>query len=156
MTVDRRFFAAGLALSVAFGLAAGLGGYTFVYARGASYLTNDPVACTNCHIMKEQFDGWLKSPHRHVAVCNDCHAPHDLVGKYAVKANNGFWHSFAFTSGDYPDPVRIKPGNREVTEVACRRCHAPIVEAIDANHTGKNAVACLSCHANVGHIREMS
>ena len=86
----------------------------------------------------------MKSPHRHVAVCNDCHAPHDLVGKYAVKANNGFWHSFAFTSGDYPDPVRIKPGNREVTEGACRRCHAPIVEAIDANHSGKNAVACLS------------
>ena len=52
MTLDRRYFAAGLAVSVAFGLAAGLGGYTFVYARGGSYLTNDPAACTNCHIMQ--------------------------------------------------------------------------------------------------------
>ena len=34
--------AAGLALAVAVGVAAGLGGYTFVYAKGASYLTNDP------------------------------------------------------------------------------------------------------------------
>ncbi|MBI4509575.1 MAG: hypothetical protein HY698_08050 [Deltaproteobacteria bacterium] len=29
-------------LGVAVGLAAGIGGYTFIYARGASYLTEDP------------------------------------------------------------------------------------------------------------------
>jgi len=32
------------ALAVAVGLALGIGGYTFVYARGAAYLTNDPAA----------------------------------------------------------------------------------------------------------------
>ena len=32
------------------GLAAGLGGYTFAYAKGWSYLTNDPRACANCHV----------------------------------------------------------------------------------------------------------
>ena len=31
------------------GVAAGVGGFTFVYARGYSYLTNDPKACVNCH-----------------------------------------------------------------------------------------------------------
>ncbi|HUF94235.1 MAG TPA: NapC/NirT family cytochrome c, partial [Candidatus Limnocylindria bacterium] len=64
------------------GLAAGIGAYTFVYARGASYLTNDPAACANCHIMREQYDGWIASSHRAVAACNDCHTPHALVPKY--------------------------------------------------------------------------
>ena len=36
----------------------GIGAYTFVYARGASYLTNDPAACVNCHVMREPYDGW--------------------------------------------------------------------------------------------------
>lgn len=142
----------GLLAAVAVGLVAGLGFYTFVYARGASYLTSDPAACANCHVMREHFDGWLKGPHRHVAVCNDCHTPHSLVGKYAAKANNGFWHSFAFTSGRYPDPLRIKDYNRQITEAACRRCHHPIVEAIDF-HSGGQDVSCVRCHAQVGHMR---
>lgn len=142
----------GLATAIAIGLAAGLGFYTFVYAKGASYLTNDPVACANCHVMREHFEGWMKAPHRHVAVCNDCHTPHNLVGKYAVKANNGFWHSFAFTSGEYPDPLRIKPHNRRVTETACRRCHQEIVAAIDW-HSGGGQLSCVHCHAQVGHMR---
>ena len=40
------------------GAVVGLGLYTFVYARGASYLGNDPAACVNCHVMTEQYDGW--------------------------------------------------------------------------------------------------
>ena len=42
---------AGLIAAVVIGIAIGLGSYTFVYARGYSYLTNDPAACANCHIM---------------------------------------------------------------------------------------------------------
>ena len=57
------------------GLAVGIGGYTFVYARGASYLTNDPAACANCHIMREQYDGWTAGSHRAAAACNYCHTP---------------------------------------------------------------------------------
>lgn len=135
--------------AIVLGVAAGLGAYTFVYAKGASYLTQDPAACANCHAMNDHFAAWEKGSHRHVAVCNDCHTPHNLVGKYAVKANNGFWHSFAFTSGRYPDPIRIKAYNRRVIESACRRCHGSIVEAIDTGH--RDDTACLHCHATVGH-----
>ena len=39
----------------AIGIAVGLGGYTFVYARGYSYLTNDPAACANCHVMEDHY-----------------------------------------------------------------------------------------------------
>ena len=95
-----------VAIYVIFGLLLGLGGYTFIYARGASYMTNDPNACANCHIMREQFEGWQRSSHRSVAVCNDCHAPHDLIGKYMTKARNGFWHSFYFTTGTFHEPIQ--------------------------------------------------
>ena len=35
------------------------GAFTFVYAKGLSYLTPDPRACLNCHVMYSQYDGWL-------------------------------------------------------------------------------------------------
>jgi cytochrome c nitrite reductase small subunit len=139
-----------IVLAVAIGLAVGIGAYTFVYARGASYLTNDPRACVNCHVMREPYDGWIASSHRAVAVCNDCHAPHDLVGKYTTKALNGFWHSVAFTTGRFHEPIAITARNRRVTEATCRDCHRPIVEAIDAHPAG-GRIDCVRCHRSVGH-----
>jgi cytochrome c nitrite reductase small subunit len=139
-------------LGLVFGLLVGLGGYTFIYAKGASYLTNDPNACANCHVMQEQFDGWVRSSHRAVAVCNDCHAPHDLVGKYVTKARNGFWHSFYFTTGGHPDPIQITPRNAAVTEHACRSCHAEVVAAIDTFPHAGQELGCVACHRSVGHL----
>ncbi len=141
------------------GLVAGVGGYTFLYAEGASYMTNDPAACMNCHIMKEQYDGWQKSSHHAVAVCNDCHAPHDLVGKYATKAINGWNHSLAFTTGDFHEPIQITESNRQITESACRYCHAKITEEIDFHpgvsdyeYSESESISCIRCHNDVGHM----
>jgi cytochrome c nitrite reductase small subunit len=149
--------------AILLGMAIGLGVFTFGYAKGYSYLGHDPAACANCHIMSEHFAAWTKGSHHTVATCNDCHAPHNLAGKYVVKARNGFWHSFYFTTGDYPDPLRITEGNRKVTEETCRYCHQRITEAIDHN-TAANRVAsesdesrdkqpmsCVRCHRYVGH-----
>src|SRR5688500_12936915 len=119
-----------LTAALVFGIAAGIGIFTFGYAKGASYLTNDPAACANCHIMAEHLAAWQKGSHRN-ATCNDCHTPHNLIGKYVTKARNGFWHSFYFTTGRYPDPLRITERNRRVTEGTCRYCHQPIVDAIE-------------------------
>ena len=69
-----------IAASLAIGLAIGIGAYTFVYAKGGSYLTNDPAACANCHIMDEHYAAWQKSSHHAVAGCNDCH-----TRDYAIK-----------------------------------------------------------------------
>lgn len=150
--------------SLVLGLAIGVGAFTFLYAKGASYLTNDPAACANCHVMDTHFDAWLKSSHHAVAVCNDCHTPSGFVAKYMTKASNGFWHSFAFTTGDFPDPLRIKPGNLEITEQACQKCHADVVTAIvsgphvtgvgetDEPLVGSEEVpSCTRCHDTVGH-----
>ena len=169
-----------LVAAVTLGLLVGLGAFTFTYARGASYLTNNPAACANCHVMQEHFDAWNKSSHRAVATCNDCHTPHNLVGKYITKASNGFWHSFYFTTGNYPDPLRITPRNHRVTEETCRYCHQAIVDGIDPGvahraaspglpitvgvagdtstrtsaplvGTNDNALSCIRCHQYVGH-----
>ncbi|MDR3439399.1 cytochrome c nitrite reductase small subunit [Telmatospirillum sp.] len=137
-------------LALAVGVTLGLGIYTFVYAKGYSYLTNNPAACANCHVMQEYYSGWMKSPHHAVAGCNDCHTPHDMVGKYAIKAANGFSHSLAFTIGPIPDNIVIKGYNERVTEGACRSCHAALVDAIEGPHSRQD-ISCLSCHADVGH-----
>lgn len=136
------------------GLLAGLGGYTFVYAKGYSYLSNDPGACANCHVMRDHFTAWTRASHRAVAVCNDCHTPPGLVDKYATKARNGFWHSFYFTTGRYPVPLRITARNHDVTERACRTCHAELAAAIEPAHgdASRAGLTCTRCHNDVGHL----
>jgi cytochrome c nitrite reductase small subunit len=135
------------------GAAIGLGSYTFAYARGWAYMTDDPRACANCHVMNEQYDGWIKSSHRSVAVCNDCHVPHSMVAKYATKATNGFWHSFYFTTGNIPEPIRALPASRVIAETNCRRCHEPVVEAMGTPaHAGSRDISCIRCHGSVGHL----
>lgn len=142
---------AAVVLAVLLGFAVGMGSYTFVYARGASYLGDDPEACANCHVMRAHYDAWLKSSHRLVAVCNDCHTPASFLSKYRVKIVNGFRHSFAFTTGRFHEPFRIKPPNAEVTERRCRSCHQEIVEAIEGPHGRGEKESCARCHDAVGH-----
>jgi cytochrome c nitrite reductase small subunit len=142
------------AAAAVFGGLIGVGAYTFVYAKGYSYLTNDPAACANCHIMRDHFSAWSRSSHRAVAVCNDCHTPPGLVPKYLTKAQNGFWHSFYFTTGRYPDPLQMTERNHDVTERACRACHADMVAHIDPPQTlaARRGLSCTACHNDVGHI----
>ena len=141
-------------LAALIGMSVGTGVYTFVYAKGYSYLTNNPASCANCHIMNEQYDGWLKSSHRSVATCNDCHTPPGLLGKYATKASNGFWHSFYFTAGGFHEPIQIGKRNQEITEQACLKCHADITQAISSAHSsqGSEKISCVRCHRSVGHM----
>lgn len=144
---------AAVAAALLVGVLAGVGAYTFVYAKGYAYLQNDPSACANCHVMQEQLDGWMRSSHRSVAVCNDCHTPHDLIGKYSTKVRNGFWHSFYFTSGAFHEPIHILPRDRAITEAACRSCHADVVQAMGTPaHAGDTQLSCIRCHGSVGHL----
>jgi len=71
--------------SVLTGVLLGIGIYTGDYAEGLSYFSNDPRACTNCHIMNDNFDAWQKSSHHGHATCNDCHVPHALLFKLLTK-----------------------------------------------------------------------
>jgi cytochrome c nitrite reductase small subunit len=140
-------FTVALVAATAIGASIGLGLFTFVYARGSSYLGSDPAACANCHVMREHLAAWRKSSHHTVAGCNDCHAPPGGLAKYWVKAVNGYKHSYAFTTGDFHEPIRITARNREVTEARCRDCHADTVSAMGP----AGDVSCIRCHDSVGH-----
>lgn len=141
-----------LLLSSLLGILLGAGGYTFYYARGVSYLSNDPQACVNCHIMREQFDGWQKASHHGFAVCNDCHLPHDFLSKWPAKAQNGYHHSTAFTFGNFPEPIRIKTANNKILNANCRYCHREFVsETITHRANGDEELNCVRCHSSVGH-----
>lgn len=139
-------------LGVVLGVAVGLGIHTFLYARGYSYLLDDPRACANCHVMEGHFAAWLKSSHRAVATCNACHTPHGLLPKYASKATNGFFHALAFTTGQFPDPLRARSYNQDIVQHACLGCHQAMTAAIALGHpTPAQELRCVRCHPDVGH-----
>ena len=143
---------AALLLSTLLGVALGLGAFTFHYAEGGSYFSTDPRACVNCHIMREQYDGWQKASHHAAATCVECHLPHEFVPKYLAKAENGFWHSKGFTLQDFHEPIRIKPRNARALQLNCIGCHKELVSSI-AGHgtTGEELSNCVGCHSAVGH-----
>lgn len=128
----------------------GLGGFTFYYGEGLSYLKNDPKACTNCHVMREVFDGWNRGTHKAAATCNDCHAPHDIFGKLLVKGVNGWNHSVAFTTNNFKDPIRISQFNRRVARRNCLYCHERLVVPLLQSYAAEPP-DCLKCHSGVGH-----
>jgi cytochrome c nitrite reductase small subunit len=141
-----------LLTAVLAGLAVGVGVFTFGYAKGASYLTNDPAACANCHVMQEQYQGWMKGSHRTAAVCNDCHAPAGFIGKYTTKAINGYFHSWAFTTGRFPDRIQITKRNHDIANGACMKCHAEVTSQIQGPHAGRQEpLNCVRCHRHAGH-----
>lgn len=137
---------------ICIGVFLGVGGYTFYYARGASYLSNDPAACVNCHIMREQYDGWQKASHHLVAACNDCHVPHSFIPKYLTKLENGFWHSKGFTLQDFHEPIRMRPQSKAIVLENCLECHREIVSPLLWHPmTVEQQVDCIECHRSVGH-----
>lgn len=147
------------AATAAVGALIGIGVFTFVYGRGYSYLSDDPEACINCHVMRDNHRSWILSSHRQV-VCNDCHLPKGPVIKWLAKAENGFHHSWAFTFEDVQQ-IRIAPRHLVQVERNCISCHQRLVEPMrvmagpageerrDGGHTG---LACTRCHRATGHV----
>jgi cytochrome c nitrite reductase small subunit len=133
-----------------FGIAFGLGLFTFTYAKGFSYLSNDPAACVNCHIMREQYEGWSHSSHKAVATCNDCHTPHRFPDKWVIKGVNGFNHSVAFTTGNFPEPIMIRGFNANIAQENCVDCHTTTVTEMHL-FVSDEELDCVACHGNVGH-----
>ncbi|MBC7772159.1 MAG: cytochrome c nitrite reductase small subunit [Pyrinomonadaceae bacterium] len=145
------------ALVGAFG---GAAGYTAHYASATSYLSEDPKACINCHIMNDQYNSWSSSSHHARATCNDCHVPHDsLVSKFYVKAEHGYRHSKRFTFQNFHEPIQINQASYDVVIDNCVRCHEEMTHdirlATHANVIDKSGISgglnCIHCHASVAH-----
>lgn len=148
--ITSRLRPAGLVAGTLVGVAAGLGAHTFDYAEGTSYLSNDPKACVNCHVMRDEYDAWQKSSHHGVATCNDCHVPQDPIGKYTAKALHGYRHSKAFTLNNFAEPIRITAEDLEIVQDNCVRCHGALVSGI-FHGGGESGSGCTHCHGGIGH-----
>jgi len=142
-----------LLLAILTGVPLGLGLFTFRYAEGLSYFSTDPKACINCHIMNEEYDSWAKSGHHHVALCVDCHLPHEFIPKLLEKARHGWNHSEAFTLQNFHEPIQIGRKSAQTVQENCIRCHADFVHDITAmeSQDPEDPVSCVHCHKGVGH-----
>lgn len=138
-------------LACLLGLVTGIGSFTFFYGKGYSYLSDDPRACVNCHIMRDQYESWSKSSHHHVATCNSCHTPENIYLKYFNKAENGFMHSLKFTTGQFKDPIRIRKHNFDITMKSCFKCHSGLMNSTLHTEAIEGGASCVRCHREVGH-----
>ncbi len=134
--------------AIAVGVLGGVGLSTFQYADGFGYLSEDPAACVNCHIMWPQYDSWQKSSHHTVAVCVDCHLPTEFVHKYMAKAEHGWNHSKGFTLQNFAEPIEITQKTADDLQANCLRCHG---EFVHQQSVGNSMPECQHCHDDVGH-----
>jgi cytochrome c nitrite reductase small subunit len=141
-----------LTLAILAGALLGAGGYTVSTSEATSYFKDDPKACINCHIMREQFDGWQKASHHGLATCNDCHMPSGFLNKYWTKSENGYWHSKGFTLQDFHEPIQIRPRNAAIVRDNCLRCHGAFMSGVaHASDPEAQRLDCVRCHGQVGH-----
>jgi cytochrome c nitrite reductase small subunit len=143
-----------LACLISTGAFVGLGVCVFTISNAGSYLSDDPKACINCHVMDPQYATWSHSSHGRDTTCNDCHVPHDSVfRKYWFKANDGLRHSTLFTLRMEPQVIRAKEEAKEVIQANCVRCHADNVAEVALPVHSASDRSCVECHREVPHGR---
>ncbi len=144
-----------------FVIAVGFFVYIVYASKMTSYLSDDPKACINCHVMNTQYATWQHSSHSQRALCVDCHLPHDgFFNKYKAKAIDGWKHSKAFTLNTYKPAIEISDEGAEIVQDNCIACHKSIVSTIVSNaekyHNYANPEVatgrrCWECHKTVPH-----
>ncbi|MBM4034085.1 MAG: cytochrome c nitrite reductase small subunit [Planctomycetes bacterium] len=141
---------------VALGAAAGLALAVARISNAASYLTNSPETCINCHVMTDAYASWQRGSHGKVAVCTDCHVPHsNVVAKQAFKAMDGLRHSAIFTLRLEPQVLGLSRGAVPVVQANCLRCHAGQFAMVRLAASAERP--CWECHSNIhGEARSLS
>jgi cytochrome c nitrite reductase small subunit len=132
------------------GIFCGIGLGTLRVSEAQSYLSDNPKACINCHVMTTQYSTWENSSHARVAVCTDCHVPHtSLLAKYAYKAKDGLRHTTIFTLGLEPQVIRASKAAEGVIQQNCIRCHGR--QLLHADLLISSQRQCLDCHRDTPH-----
>jgi cytochrome c nitrite reductase small subunit len=149
-----------LTIIILAGIFFGLSLFIFYISNAASYLSDNPETCTNCHVMNPQFATWERGSHGRVANCNDCHVPHDnFFNKYLFKAKDGLRHATIFTMRWEPQVIQIKEAGKNVVQQNCIRCHQNIVHKVSIknvtfnNYVEGEGLLCWSCHRETPHGR---
>lgn len=141
-----------VAILVSMGAFVGMAAYVAQISQATSYLSDDPEACINCHIMTPMYASWKHSSHARVANCNDCHVPHDSVlRKYYFKAMDGSRHSALFTLRMEPQVIRAREESKHVIQANCLRCHGDQVHTASVKNEFDRS--CVECHREVPHGR---
>ncbi len=156
-----RFLAPGWRVAgfAAIGMTLGTGMFVFHVSRAASYLSDKPETCMNCHVMTTEYNTWRHSSHAGVATCNDCHVPHTSpLAHYAFKAKDGLWHATVFTMRWEPQAIRLSAGAVSVVENNCRRCHVETIAKVALAEHSRGDLRCWDCHRDVPHgtVRSLS
>ena len=141
------------------GIICGLGGYTAYAFRMASYLSDDPATCMNCHVMAPYYATWSHSSHGRQTTCNDCHVPHDNIArKWMFKGMDGTRHASVFLTKGEPQVIQAIDGSSTVIMHNCIRCHEQLnTEFVKTGRINYMMVkagegkACWDCHREVPH-----
>jgi cytochrome c nitrite reductase small subunit len=138
------------------GIALGLALLLTRIANAASYLSDEPQACINCHVMTDAYASWQRASHGRVAVCVDCHVPHSgFVAKYAYKAQDGLKHSYVFTMHREPQVLALSGRAAPVVQANCVRCHSQQVMMVALAQSLERR--CWDCHQGFhGQTRSLS
>lgn len=134
--------------------------YAMIESKATSYLSDDPKACVNCHVMTPEYVSWQRSSHREVANCNDCHVPHDNYAKKMLfKAKDGLYHASVFTTHSEPQVIQMKDASAKVVQSNCIRCHenqitdAKLSATVTQHYEHRQSKNCWECHKHVPHGR---
>jgi cytochrome c nitrite reductase small subunit len=141
------------------GIIAGLAAYTLYASRAWAYLSDQPSACVNCHIMAPYYATWSHSSHGRDVTCSDCHIPHDNPArKWYFKSTDGIKHAAAFTLRKEPQVIQAKPGSDNIIRQNCIRCHTQLnTEFVKTGRTeapakmADESTRCWHCHRNIPH-----
>lgn len=138
----------------------GMGMFMAKEAELVSYLSDNPQACVNCHVMTPVYNSWMHSSHREWASCNDCHVPHNnIVNAYYFKAKDGLYHASVFTARAEPEVIKMREESQEVVQENCLRCHVQQVTQVkyngwlESHSENRTDRQCWSCHREVPHGR---
>jgi cytochrome c nitrite reductase small subunit len=149
-----------------FVIAVGLFVYLMNASKALSYLSSDPKACINCHVMNTQYATWQHSSHAQRADCVGCHLPQEgFINKYIEKGRDGWNHSVAFTFNTFENAIQISDHGSERVQVNCIACHEDAVEIMIDNEARYSDLSqgiqpverkCWDCHREVAHGKTRS
>nr|WP_299073001.1 cytochrome c nitrite reductase small subunit [uncultured Allomuricauda sp.] len=146
--------------TVLIGSIIGLGLFLMKEGEVVSYMSDNPQACVNCHVMTPVYNSWMHSSHREWVSCNGCHVPQDnMLNAYYFKAMDGLYHASIFTARAEPEVIFMREGSQKVVQNNCIRCHVQQVTQtkyngfIENHEQNRTSRQCWSCHKEVPHGR---